>query len=160
MPDSEPTPRSPAKSVWIIAYLLSPALPFICLRYARAIGTLECVFGVLAALIAHIGIITVLAGTNGNPLQIFIVLLLGVSLFLIVFWQFHSGHRAGLWSSGALKQWRLAGRIFGGFLTIGIAFSILGFHLRKHLDPEHAWIEPTKPNKRIQATGLQPVPDP
>jgi hypothetical protein len=144
MPEDHAIDRSPSKAVWIIAYLLSPALPFFCLRYARAIGTFECIVGVLAALIAHIGFVTVLGATDGDPLQIFVILLMGLSTFVIILWQFLAGQRSGLWSAGAQKQWRTAGRFFGGFLAVGIVLAIVSFHLRRTLDPEHSWIENSK----------------
>lgn len=71
--------RSPSKAVWIVAYLITPALPFVCLRYARAIGTVECVCGVLVSLVAQIGLVSVLGATDGDPLQIFVNLLLALS---------------------------------------------------------------------------------
>ena len=138
MTEDHPASRSPSKLVWIVAYLITPALPFVCLRYARAIGTIECVCGVLVALIAQIGLVTVLSATNGNPLQIFVNILFGLSLFVVVLWQFLAGQKAGLWSANAQKQWRLAGRFFGGFIAIGLALGIASFHLRRHLDPEHS----------------------
>jgi hypothetical protein len=100
--------RSPSKAVWILAYLLSPALPFFCLRYASAISTSECLFGVLSALIAQVGLVTVLGAADGDPLQMFVILLLGLSLFMVVLWQFLAGQRRGLWSDRARKQWRTA----------------------------------------------------
>ena len=95
MTDDHAIDRSPSKAIWIVAYLLSPALPFLCLRYARAIGIGECIFGVLAALIAHIGLVTVLGATDGDPLQIFVILLLGLSLFVVILWQFLAGQHVG-----------------------------------------------------------------
>ena len=133
--------RSPSKIVWIIAYLLSPALPFLCLRYTRSIGTRECIFGVLSAFAVHLGLVTVLSATDGDPLQIFVVLLLGLSLYVIILWQFLAGQRVGLWSDGARKQWRTAGRFFGGFLAVGLTFAIATFHMRRKLDPEHPWVD-------------------
>jgi hypothetical protein len=144
MPEDHAIDRSPSKAVWIIAYLLSPALPFLCLRYARVIGTVECILGVLGALIAHIGLVTVLGATDGDPLQIFVILLLGFSIFVIILWQFLAGQRSGLWSEGAQKQWRTAGRFFGGFLAVGMVLAIVSFHLRRNLDLEHSWIESLK----------------
>lgn len=124
-----------------MAYLITPALPFICLRYAKAIGTIECVCGVLVALITQIGLVTVLGATDGDPLQIFVNLHLGLSLYVVVLWQFLAGQKAGLWSADAQKQWRLAGRFFGGFIAIGLALGIASFHLRRHLEPEHSGSE-------------------
>lgn len=151
MPEDHAINRSPSKAVWIIAYLLSPALPFLCLRYARAITTVECVLGVLSALIAHAGLVTILGATDGDPLQIFIVLLLGLSIFVVVLWQFLAGQRSGLWSAGAQRQWKTAGRFFGGFLAFGMVLAIVTFHLRRNLDPEHSWIE--KPQEEQAAGG-------
>ncbi len=141
MIEDHPASRSPSKMVWVVAYLITPALPFICLRYAKAIGTLECVFGVLVALVAQIGLVTVLGATDGDPLQIFVNLLLGLSLFVVVLWQFLAGQKAGLWSADAQKQWRFAGRFFGGFIAVGLILGIASFHLRRHLDPKHSGSE-------------------
>jgi hypothetical protein len=141
MTDDQTNSRSPSKAVWIIAYLLSPAIPFLCLRYARAIGTKECLCGAVIALIAHMGLVSVLSATDGNALQIFVVLLLGASLFIIVLWQFLAGQRIGLWSARAKRQWKIAGQFFGGLLGVGLVLGIVNFHLLRHLDSEHSWIQ-------------------
>lgn len=135
MSDNHPSSRSPSKAVWIVSYLITPALPFVCLRYARAIGTIECVCGMLVALIAQIGLVTVLGASDGDPLQVFVNLLLCLSLFVVVLWQFLAGQRAGLWSVDAQKQWRFAGRFFGGLIALGLALGIASFHLSRHFDP-------------------------
>ena len=128
--DEQHLKRSPKTGWWVLAYLLSPGLPFVCLRVGRAIGTIECILGVLAGLIAHVGLVSVLAKTNGEPLQIFITLLMGVSIFTVVMWLYLAGQRAGFWSESAKKQWRLAGRFFGALIGIAIALNILAFHLK------------------------------
>ena len=119
------------RTIWILAYLISPAATFICLRIERAVSTLECILGVIITLVVHIGLISVLGNTNRDPLQLFIELLLGASLYLIVMWQYLAGHQCSLWSKEAERQWRIAGRFFGAILFIGVAFAILGFHLRR-----------------------------
>ena len=116
------------KAIWVVAYLISPALPFVCLRVERAISTLQCVFAVVAALLAHIGLVSVLGNTNGNPLQIFIELLLGASLYLLILWQYIAGHSASLWSAKAERHWKIAGRLFGTILALGLTSAILTFH--------------------------------
>ena len=126
------TPKRLSKNVWILAYLISPALPFICLRIERAVSTSQCMLGVLAALLAHVGLVSVLGSTNSDPLQIFVVLLLGVSIYLIVLWQYLAGHAVSLWSAEAECQWRVAGRFFGAIIAFGLASAILTFHLRHH----------------------------
>lgn len=130
-----PQVRSPSKTIWILAYLISPALPFLCLRYARAIEPVETFFGIIVALASHIGLVTVLSKTNGSPLQIFIVLLMAVSIYVVVLWQFLAGQRVGLWSESAQKQWRRAGRFFGGFLVVVLILAICSFHLVRKIDP-------------------------
>lgn len=125
---STPLKRLP-KSIWIAAYLISPAAPFVCLRLSKAIYTLHCVLGVLTALFAHIGLVSVLAHTNGQKLQIFIVLLLSESIYLVCLWQYLAGHAVSLWSAEAEYQWKLAGRIFGALIFSALIFNILIFHL-------------------------------
>lgn len=133
---------SPPKAIWFLAYLVSPALPFFCLRRAKAIETIECFFGVLVTFVVQLGLMTVLSEIEGDPLQIFVVLLLGLSLYLIVLWQFLAGQRIGLWSADARKQWKLAGRFFGGLIALGLVGGILGFHLQRHMsDPSPHEIE-------------------
>ena len=129
MDDDEIQKRSPQTAWWILAYLVSPGLSFICLRVGQAIGTIECILGVLAGLIAHLGLVSVLTQTNGEPLQIFIVILMGVSLFSVVMWQYLAGQRSEFWSDNAKKQWRIAGRFFGGLIAIALALNIVAFHL-------------------------------
>ena len=124
-----------SKTAWIVAFLISPAAPFVCLRMERAISTLQCVLGALAALLVHVGLVSVLIHTNGQPLQFFIVMLLSVSLYLVFFWQYVAGHSISLWSEDAERQWRLAARFFGVFLAVGIAVAILGFHLDRTKSP-------------------------
>ena len=127
----QPTTKRLSKTVWILAYLISPAIPFVCLRIERAVSTFQCILGICAALLAQIGLISVLGGTNGNPLQIFIVLLLGVSIYLIVLWQYLAGHAAVLWSAEAERQWKTAGWFFGAIITFGLASAVLTFHLQQ-----------------------------
>lgn len=132
----EATPlRSPPKVIWALAYLLSPALPFVCLRYARAIGTAECLLGMVVALATQVGLISVLGETNGEELQLFLVLQLGLSLYVVVLWQFLAGKRVGLWSPSALRQWRTAGRFFGVLIFLAHMAAIASFHLQRRLDP-------------------------
>ena len=71
-----------------------------------------------------------LGDTNGQPLQIFVVLLFGVTTYLIILWQYLAGHAACLWSAEAERQWRQAGRFFGALLPLGLGSSILTFHLQ------------------------------
>ncbi len=131
MNDQSNTKKLP-KAAWILAYIISPAIPFACLRIERAISTLQCVLGVLAALLVHIGLVSVLVNTNDQPWQIFIVLLLGVSLYLVIVWQYLAGRAVSLWSAEAERQWTLAARFFGAFLAVGLAAAILLFHLHPH----------------------------
>jgi hypothetical protein len=58
---------------------------------------------------------------------------LGVSEYLLGFWQFWAGQRKGLWTPPALKQWRKAGIFFGAFLAIGIGVNVLSFNLQHFL---------------------------
>lgn len=120
--------RQPSSSTWILAYLVSPALPFLCLLYARAIHVRECIGGIFASLIVHIGLMSVLAKTKGQPLQGFIVLLLMAGLYAVVFWQYLLGHRAGLWSAKAENLWGSAGRIFAALITVALMLAIIRFH--------------------------------
>lgn len=129
MPNPVSARSTVPKAVWIVCYLVSPAFPFILLRVSRAISMLECVFGVLCSLLVHLGLIGVLARTDGQPLQVFVNLLMGVCLYLLVLWQYLAGHRAGLWSGQAEKNWRKAGKFFGAFLAVGLFLALLVFHL-------------------------------
>lgn len=129
MPNDNQNSHSPKTIWWVLAYLVSPGLAFICLRVSRAIGTLECVLGVLAGFIAQQALISVLAQTNGNPLQVFIIILMGVSILAVVMWQYLAGQRSGFWSDNAKKQWRIAGRLFGVLIGIALLLNIILFHL-------------------------------
>lgn len=124
------THRSPSLAVWVAAYLFSLALPFLCLRYAKAIGNMECLLGVLCGLLVHIGLIPILGATDGHPLQIFVLLLMGTSFYLVILWQYLAGRKAGLWSSNAMKQWRAAGIFFAAFLAIIFALAVTLFFLQ------------------------------
>ena len=138
MDDDEAHKRSPQTAWWVLAYLVSPGLPFVCLRVGGAIGNIECILGVLAGLIAHLGLVSVLTQTNGEPLQIFIVLLMGVSLYSVVMWQYLAGQRSKYWTDSAKKQWRIAGRFFGGLIGIALALNIVAFHLTNNAKQKRA----------------------
>jgi hypothetical protein len=129
--DAHPPLRSLSKGLWILAYSLSLALPFVCLRYARAIGTGQCVLGVLAGLIVQVGMIPIMAAAEGNPLQMFVLALLGFSYYVIVLWQHLAGRKVGLWSEAALYQWRLAGIFFGALLGLTLGAGIVMFNLQQ-----------------------------
>jgi hypothetical protein len=117
--------QSPHLLWWVAAYLVSPGLAFICLRVARVIGTLECILGVLAGLTVHVGMVAVLSGTNENPLQPFVVLVMGTSQFIVFTWQYIAGARKGFWSRPVERIWRLSGRLFGGLLGLAIALGVI-----------------------------------
>ena len=122
---------SPSTGWWILAYAISPGLPFICLRLARVVSLGECLLGVAAGLAAHMGVVTVLAHTDDEPLQPFIGLLLGVSMSSVLLWQYLAGRRRQFWSAEAEKRWQWAGRILGGLLGFALVLNIVIFHLRE-----------------------------
>lgn len=126
LPDEAPPELRPlSKTVWVLAYLCSATvLPFLCLRRSRAIGNLECVLGCMAGLIVHPGIIPILARTDGDPLQIFVILSAGMGTYLMVLWQYLAGRKAGLWSPAALKEWRRAGIFFAAFLAFALGLGL------------------------------------
>lgn len=121
--------RSPRESFWILAYLLSPALAFFCLRSARVIGRGECSLGVSAGLLTHLGLLSVMIETEGDPLQGFLLLLMASTLYLVLMWQYLAGQRGAFWSQKALKRWQLAGRFFGGLLAFSFLGQLILFHL-------------------------------
>lgn len=98
-------------------------------------------------MIAHLGLVSVLPETNGEPWQIFIVLLMAVSVLSVVMWQYLAGQRSGFWSERARRQWRIAGRVFGSLIGMALALSILAFHVQKKPIPLRAG----------QAAGSQPA---
>ena len=69
MPNDNPPFRQIPNWVWVIAFVLSVALPFLCLRAARVIGWVECLIGVCTGLLVHVGMVTVLAKSDGDPLS-------------------------------------------------------------------------------------------
>ena len=73
--------------------------------------------------------VTVLVKTDGDPLQGFVVLLAGVSLFTVVMWQYLAGQRSNFWSEEAKRLWRFVGRFFGGLIGFATLLNILVFHL-------------------------------
>jgi hypothetical protein len=128
MPESQsPVPLS--KTAWIIGFLLFPYGPFVCLRLAGIISTLEAALGLILSAVVHAGLISVLTQTNGERLQVFIDLLVGASMFVLGFWIFCAGQKRAYWSANALRQWRFAARFFGGLLGVGLVLNILSFHL-------------------------------
>jgi len=127
--DPASTKRLP-RNVWVLAYLISVAAPFVCLRIERAISTFQCILGVVAGLLVQVGMVSILERTERNPLQPFLLVLSMVALYLIVLWQYRAGHAAALWSEDAERQWRTAGRFFAGFIGIAFAATILLFLLR------------------------------
>jgi hypothetical protein len=129
--DSTSTSKRVTKVAWIIAYLVSPAAPFVCLRMERAISTVHCTLGLLVGLGVQVGLVSVLAQTNDDPLQFFIVLLLATSVYMVVSWQYIVGRSAALWSREAERQWRFAARFFGAALAVGLAVGIASFHIHR-----------------------------
>ena len=142
MPDapleSDVVRRSPSKTVWVLAYFFgATSLPFLCLRRAGAIGNLECILGFMAGLLVHMGPIPVLAATDGDPAQAFVILSMGMGMYLVVMWQYLAGRRASLWSPAALKQWRLASIFFAAFLAFAFAAAVTQARIVIKLHPEH-----------------------
>ena len=90
---------------------------------------MECSAGIIVALLVHVGLVSVLAKTNGNSLQLFIILQLGLSLHNIYLWQFVRGRKAGLWSATVLKIWSFAGYFSAAWLMLGLMIAIASFHL-------------------------------
>jgi hypothetical protein len=120
-----------SRNAWVLAYLISVAAPFVCLRIDRAISTFHCILGVLAGLLVQVGTIPLLAKTEGKPIQPFLLVLCMMGYYLIVLWQYRAGHAASLWSEDAERQWRKAGWFFGGFIGIALAAMVLLFLLRR-----------------------------
>jgi len=120
-----------SRNAWVLAYLISVAAPFVCLRIERAISTFQCILGVLAGLLVHVGMIPVLAKTEGMAIQPFLLVLCMMGYYLIVLWQYRAGHAVSLWSEDAERQWRTAGRFFGGFIGIALAAMVVLFFLRR-----------------------------
>jgi hypothetical protein len=113
---------------WVVAFMFTFAGAFIVLRWARVIGTATMIVGILAALTAQIGMVSVLGVTNREPLQVFLVLLMGTCLFILGMWVFLLGQRVGYWSASALVIWRIFGKVLGGFLLIALILNIASFH--------------------------------
>lgn len=129
--DEPPSKGRLSKNAWVLSYLLSVAAPFVCLRIERAISTFQCILGVLAGLLVHVGMIPVLAKTDGKRMQPLVLVLCMAGYYLVVLWQYRAGHAAGLWSEDAERQWRKAGRFFGGFIGIAFVAMIVTFLLRR-----------------------------
>lgn len=129
--ESTSTAKRVTKAAWIISFVVSPAAPFVCLRMERAISTVHCTLGVLVALGVQVGLVSVLAQTNDDPLQFFIVLLLATSSYLVVSWQYTVGRSALLWSQEAERHWRFAARFFGAALLVGLAVGIASFQMHR-----------------------------
>jgi hypothetical protein len=123
--DEPQTTKRLSRNAWVLAYLISVAAPFVCLRIERAISTFQCILGILAALLVQVGMVSILGRTEGNPLQPFLLVLFMMALYLIVLWQYRAGHATALWSEDAERQWRTAGRFFAGFIGVGLAVSMI-----------------------------------
>jgi hypothetical protein len=118
--------QSPSRAVWVLAYLFGATwLPFFCLRKARAIGNLELILAVSCGLLVHFGSVIVLGKTDGNPMQIFVLLTALLSSYLIVMWQYLAGRKVHLWTMESLNQWRLAGFFFAGLIAFAFASAIV-----------------------------------
>jgi len=115
--------------VWAILYLFFPSAVFILMRVAKAISTRECICGFLAGTIANIGLVSVLGKTNDSPLQMFIELLLVMSMYLIFIWLYWAGLRGNIWTEQAKKSWKFGGWFFGIFIFVALVVTILNFHM-------------------------------
>ena len=115
--------------VWTILYLFFPSSVFILMRIVKAISTLECICGIIAGSVAHIGLVSVLGKTNDSPLQMFIELLLVMSYYLIFIWLYWAGLRGNVWTEKAKKSWKFGGWFFGIFIFVSLVVIIFNFHM-------------------------------
>jgi len=97
----------------------------------RAIGWFECLLGFVTSLLIQFGIGSVLAETYDERLQVFIVLLYGVSFYLVFIWQYLAGRRKNRWTPAAQRRWRTVATVAGVILGLGLALNIIVFHLTK-----------------------------
>jgi hypothetical protein len=114
---------------WIISFLLFPYGPFIYLARLKVITQGFACIAVLASAVVHVGMVSVLAKTNQQPWQHWLVLLMGIGFYLLGTLQFMAGEGKHIWSDKARKDWRLAGWFFGCVLVLYLLVQILMFHI-------------------------------
>jgi hypothetical protein len=85
---------------------------------------------VLAAAAINFGMVSVLADTNGEPWQQWLLLLLTGIGYALGLLQFALGERRKIWGTTSLRYWRLAAWFFGVLLFLGVALQVVQFHLR------------------------------
>jgi hypothetical protein len=113
---------------WTISFLLFPYGPFIYMAKLKVITKGFACIVVLASVVLQVGMVSVLAKTNEQPWQHWLVLLMGVGFYLLGTLQFIAGERKNIWSDKARKDWRLAGWFCGCFLLLALLTQILLFH--------------------------------
>jgi len=116
---------------WVVSFLLFPFGPFVYLAWLKVITVRFSVLLLFVSAAVHFGVGSVLAETNREPWQPWLVYLLGGATYLVGMLQFVVGDRKGIWGSRALRYWRSAGWLFGALLTVGVLVQVAVFHLTK-----------------------------
>jgi hypothetical protein len=116
---------------WFIAFVLSPYGPFAALWWLGAIPLPALIVYLLAGAAVHIGMVSVLARTNHEPYQIWLVLLLASGIWALASLVFTIGVTHQIWTRRALAIWRVAAWLFGIMLLLDLLLAIAVFHLRR-----------------------------
>jgi hypothetical protein len=116
---------------WFIAFVLFPYGPFAALWWLGAISIPALIVYFLAGAAVQIGMVSVLAQTNHEPYQIWLVLLFASAMWGLASLVFTIGATHQIWTRRALLIWRIAGWLFGVMLLIDLLLAISVFHLRR-----------------------------
>jgi hypothetical protein len=122
---------------WIVSLVLFPYGPTVYLARLKAIPWGHAVFLLLACVLLHVGLGTVLAKTNEDrSLQPWLVLILGGGYYLLGMVHYTAGALKGIWSAQADRLWRFFGWLFGVLLFLYLLVQIVWFHIvREQLLP-------------------------
>jgi fucose 4-O-acetylase-like acetyltransferase len=117
--------KSPGSTVgWVVAFLFFPYGPFIYLARLKVVGVWFAVALAVISAAINFGMVSVLANTNDESWQHWLVLLLmamGYSLGLL---QFALGERKRIWGPKAMHNWRVAGWFFGILLFLDVVVQV------------------------------------
>ena len=117
-----------SKAGWIISFVLFPYGPFVYLAKLKVVTMTFAVTSVIASAIIHPGMVSVLAKTNDEVWQHWLVLLMGIGLYLLGTIQYAAGQRKQIWSEQGQKNWKLAGWFFGCVILFAVLGQMLTFH--------------------------------
>jgi hypothetical protein len=118
--------------IWFLAFLFFPYGPFLYLARLRAMSWTLAIFFVLASLVVIDGTVSVLIKARGQSLEMWLVLVLNLSVYCFGLFQYIIGVRHNIWSRLGRRLWLAAAWFIGSILLIDLLTHIIQFNLTGH----------------------------